>query len=402
MKENFLKLIIYGFLIIFGYFIYTNNQKLNSGNVIIKDIVYEKYQSKEQFEKGLDKPVILAHRGSRYLLPENTILAFKTALDLGADVIETDVRSSSDGVLVVIHDNLVDRTTNGKGEVEKHTVAQLRDLDAGYNFSPDNSTTFPYRSKGIKIPLAKELFESLPAETQLNIEIKENSLDVAQLLWNQIENSFEKTNRKPRSVLISCRYCEPTQHIRKLAQQYQQKKGLPALPITTSACEQDATKFVILNQFFLARIYYTWYPITNFECFQVPTFSGPIRLDTHRFIDSAHYFGKQVHFWVVNFNDEIRNLLDLPIDGIISDRADRVVSVFKEKSLKPSSFQIPKPLPSNSTGTYFLPEFDIEENHTCISLTCILVQRIHQIILSLIFAFLFLKIMAFKNRNKQQ
>ncbi|KAK5574516.1 hypothetical protein RB653_009769 [Dictyostelium firmibasis] len=399
MKDNKIKLIIYFFIALSSVYIYYMNQQLSKQN-ILKEVIYEKYQNKQMIINGEDKPLILAHRGSRYLLPENTILAFKTALDIGADVIETDVRKTIDGELVIFHDKSVERTTDGKGDVEELTLKQLKSLDAGYKFTPDNGTTFPYRGKGVKVATVREMFESLDANTQFNIEIKEDDLEVAEKLWKEIEHQMETTTRKPRSILIGSRYCSPTAHLRTLAKLYQTRNNIAQLPISTSACEKDVTKFVILNQLFLGPIYFSLYPITSYECFQVPVQSGPIHLDTLTFIDTAHHFGKHVHFWVVNFKDEIDHLLTLPVDGIISDRSDRVVEEFKDHNIKSKQFQIPKPLPSNSTGTYFLPQFDIDENHTCVTITCLLMQRIHQIVISLIFSFLVLKIVNFRN-NRQ-
>ncbi|KAF2071760.1 hypothetical protein CYY_006926 [Polysphondylium violaceum] len=358
----------------------TNNIGNNSKKTTVATVGYD---------NDFYRPLILAHRGSRYLLPENTVLAFKTAVDLGADVIETDVRLTKDGVLVIHHDKLVDRTTNGVGDVENHTLEELVALDAGYRFSPDNGTTFPYRGKGVKIPTTRQMFEQLDPSVQLNIEIKENDVAVADALWTEIERAFESSARKPRSIVVSCRYCVPTLHIRKLAAEYAAKKGLDSRPITTSACETDATRFVVLSQLYLAKLYYTLYPTFHFESFQIPTNSGPIRLDTELFIDAANYFGKHIHYWVINHKDEINRVLDISnIDGIISDRADRVAQIYKDRGIFSKSLVIPKPLPTNTTGTYFIPSIDIEEVHTCISLTCLALQRIHHIILSIILTYI--------------
>jgi len=399
MNKSGLKTFGYILLALLGVFLYYHDQidKVLFKHPTPKPIIFEKFHSNIVNKKNSSnstsggsgynnqfyRPLILAHRGSRYLLPENTILAFKTADDLGADVVETDVRLTKDGVLVMHHDKLVDRTTNGHGDVENHTIAELLALDAGYRFTPDNGTTFPYRGKGIKIPTTREMFEQLDNDAQLNIEIKENDVKVAESLWTEIARSLD-AGRKPRSVVVSCRYCTPTLHIRKLAAEYAAQKGLDERPITTSACETDATRFVILSQLYLSKLYYTLYPTFHFESFQIPTNSGPVRLDSERFLNAANYFGKHVHYWVINHRDEANRVLDMKnVDGIITDRSDRVVQIFKDRAILPQSQFIPKPLPTNSTGTYFIPSIDIEEVHTCISLSCLFLQRIHHIILSI-------------------
>lgn len=111
------------------------------------------------------KPVIIAHRGASKKAPENTMPAFKKAIELGAGGIELDVQLSSDGHLVVIHDEKVDRTSNGKGLVRDKSLAELRSLDFGGWFSED--------FEGTQIPLLEEVFELFSDwNGMLNIEIK--------------------------------------------------------------------------------------------------------------------------------------------------------------------------------------------------------------------------------------
>ena len=110
---------------------------------------------------------VAAHRGFCEKYPENTMEAFRAALELGVDQIETDVRITKDGELVLIHDDRVDRTTNGKGKVEDMTLAELRELDAGIK----KDACF----QGAKIPLLTELLDLVkdhPTIT-LDLELKE-------------------------------------------------------------------------------------------------------------------------------------------------------------------------------------------------------------------------------------
>src|SRR5688500_1182799 len=96
-------------------------------------------------------PVNLAHRGASVLAPENTIEAFRLAVEAGAGGLELDVHMTRDGHMVVIHDATVDRTTNGSGAVSEMTLQELRRLDAGYDFSPDGGSTRPYHGKGVRV-----------------------------------------------------------------------------------------------------------------------------------------------------------------------------------------------------------------------------------------------------------
>ena len=83
------------------------------------------------------KPIIIAHRGASAYAPENTMAAFQKAVELSADGIELDVKCSKDGELVIIHDQTLDRTTNGHGKVVETNLKELRDLDAGSFFSAE-------------------------------------------------------------------------------------------------------------------------------------------------------------------------------------------------------------------------------------------------------------------------
>lgn len=110
---------------------------------------------------------IIAHRGSKGAHPENTLPAFLHAVKVGADGIELDVQLSKDGQLVVIHDETVDRTTNGKGLVSQLALSELKRLDAGSWFNPGYSDT--------RLPTLKEVFETLTKEVfhgSVNVELK--------------------------------------------------------------------------------------------------------------------------------------------------------------------------------------------------------------------------------------
>ena len=109
-------------------------------------------------------PIILGHRGASKYAPENTIAAFDLALKQKADGFELDTMLSADGNPVVIHDNTVNRTTNGTGKVDWHMAGQLKDLDAGSKFSPDFA--------GEKIPLLEEVFTYFKGKALINVELK--------------------------------------------------------------------------------------------------------------------------------------------------------------------------------------------------------------------------------------
>lgn len=115
--------------------------------------------------------LVVAHRGADAIVPENTMEAYRRAVEMGADAIELDVQLSADGEMVLMHDETVDRTTDLTGSIASMTLEQLRAADAGFRFeAPDG--TFPFRGKGLTIPTFGEVLEWLPDGTGLVVEVK--------------------------------------------------------------------------------------------------------------------------------------------------------------------------------------------------------------------------------------
>ena len=115
--------------------------------------------------------IVVAHRGASTSAPENTMEAYRLAVEQGADAIELDVHLTADGQLAVIHDETLERTTDGSGAVVDHTMDQIRALDAGATFAGLDGS-FPHRGRGLGVPSLPEVIEWLPAGIGLVIEIK--------------------------------------------------------------------------------------------------------------------------------------------------------------------------------------------------------------------------------------
>ena len=128
-----------------------------------------------------DRPMVIAHQGGEGLRPSNTLIAFENAVALGVDVLEMDVHSTNDGVLVLIHDDTVDRTTDGTGRVNDFTLAELQQLDAGEYWTADDGATTPYRGQGVRIPTLDEVLTAFP-QMKFNIEIKQIEPSIASSL----------------------------------------------------------------------------------------------------------------------------------------------------------------------------------------------------------------------------
>lgn len=142
---------------------------------------------------GKTKPYVMAHRGNRVACPENTLAAFRRAIDDGADILETDLHQSADGVFVCIHDATVDRTTNGNGAVAEMTLAELKTLSADYGRSA---------FEGEQIPSIDELAELLPSDMALALELKSDCF-LSAGVCRQLINQLDQAGVRDRTVVLS-------------------------------------------------------------------------------------------------------------------------------------------------------------------------------------------------------
>ena len=126
----------------------------------------------------LDARLVIAHRGASTTAPENTLPAFEQAVRDGADAFELDVRLTRDGAPVVMHDAMLDRTTDLTGPVRARTLAELRMADAGHEFTRDRGRSFPFRGQSVRIPTLAEVLWSFPAVPVL-VEVKEPDVQEA-------------------------------------------------------------------------------------------------------------------------------------------------------------------------------------------------------------------------------
>ena len=250
-------------------------------------------------------PLNIAHRGGMAVAPENTIHAFTQARYYGSEVFELDLHTTKDGEFVVIHDDTVDRTTNGHGRVKDLTCAEIKRLDAAYYFSPEGSGIFPLRGQGITIPTLWEVFETFP-ECRLNIEIKEMPPGYAHRLRSLIQACAMEDK-----VLIAAEQHRYARAFRPLAPQ-----------LACSASRREVTIFYLLMVLHADFLY-----DPPFDALQVPEYYGGLHLVTPRFISWAHKKHIKVHVWTVNEQQDMERLLSWGVDGIVTDCPDRLKQV---------------------------------------------------------------------------
>lgn len=253
-------------------------------------------------------PIVIAHRGGAGLRPENTMLAFSNAVTLGVDLLELDVHRTTDDQLVIIHDDTLERTTNGTGNVNEKTLSELQQLDAGYSWSADDGKTFPYRGQGVIIPTLEELFTAYPTMA-MNIEIKGSNPEIAEELCQMI-----RQHHKENSVLVASFNKKPLDNFRQICPE-----------IATTAAEDEVRSFFYL---FLVRLSYL-YKNDRMLALQLPEEGGGFKLLTKELINAAHERGIRVDAWTINESADIERLLPLGLDGIITDYPDRALKIIK-------------------------------------------------------------------------
>ncbi len=247
------------------------------------------------------RPLAFAHRGGSKLWPENTMIAFQGAVDLGCPYVETDLHATRDGVLVTIHDETLDRTTDGSGPVSALTLEELKRFDAGHRFSPDGGDTFPFRGKGATVPTLAELVETFP-KLRINAEIKQADPPIVETLI-----SFIEQHKLHDRILVACSQAE-------VIREFRRRMGDS---VATSAATSEAFLFWLASRVGLTR-----WPRRPYDALQVPPRERRLTVVDPRFVRAAHRRGLQVHVWTVDEPEEMRRLLELDVDGLMSDRPD--------------------------------------------------------------------------------
>lgn len=249
--------------------------------------------------------VAMAHRGfsgprGDHRL-ENSMAAFAAAVDLGFTYVETDVHATSDGVLLAFHDDTLDRVTDRSGVVAQLPWSTVREARIGGS-QP--------------IPLLEELLTTWP-ELKVNIDVKS-----ASAVRPTIE-VIERTRAHDRVCVASF-----SDH-RRLAV----IDGL-SRPVATSAGQRVITSFVLLDRWLSQRLDQrlgALAPLHDVDALQLPERSGRFPVVTRGLIEAAHSRGVQVHVWTINDTASMHRLLDLGVDGIMTDRADLLADVLRQR-----------------------------------------------------------------------
>jgi glycerophosphoryl diester phosphodiesterase len=245
----------------------------------------------------IGRPAIVAHRGASAHAPENTLAAFRLALEHTADGFELDAKLTVDGQVVVIHDQTVHRTTNGQGQVRQMTLAQLKRLDAGSFFAPDFA--------GEPIPTLAEVFEAFGNQTMINVEIT-NYASPTDALPDKIADLVIHYGLQERIFFSSF-------HPLNLVRIRRRLPNAPAAILTQPGKEGKMLRG------WGGRIF-------------APRFINPYYSDvSEESMRIEHRHNRQVNTWTVNDPDEMRRLFKIGIDGIITDDPRLARQVLEER-----------------------------------------------------------------------
>ncbi len=255
----------------------------------------------------MSRPLVIAHRGGAGISPENTIFAFKRAMDLGVDVLEIDIRATLDGEIIVIHDSKVDRTTNGQGLVSEMSFEEIRKLDAGFRWTKDGGKTFPFRGQNIQIPTLREVFEAFP-DVKINIDPKYDTPSPVAPLCNLIK----EFNRADKVIVGSFRH--------EVLEDFRQ--NCPG--VATSASPSEAAFFLAKFQIGLSESY-----SPEMQALQVPKRIGSLQMVTKEYIKAAKERNLDVHVWTINEIEDMKHLIEIKVDGIMTDYPDRLLELLK-------------------------------------------------------------------------
>jgi glycerophosphoryl diester phosphodiesterase len=281
-------------------------------------IVVLRLRSGRRLAPGGGWPINLAHRGASKMAPENTMEAFRLGIEAGAGGLELDVHLTRDGRVVVIHDPTVDRTTGGTGAVAEMTLDELRALDAGHRFNPDDGADFPYRGRNVRVPTLAEVLRVFPGVV-VNIDMKADR--------PAIEASVLRVLREAgaggRALVVSSRY-SAVRRFRKIS----------GGSIATGASRLEVGVFYLFS-----RLRLEWLLRPAYDALQVPPKHRGIPLVTRRFIDAAHARGVRVDAWTISGVDEMHRLLNLGVDVIITDRPATLAEVLRRHATMSSTME---------------------------------------------------------------
>ena len=272
---------------------------------------------------GDERPLIIAHRGGADIFPENTIVAFEGAAMIGVDMLEIDFQLTSDNRLITMHDDTVDRTTNGTGAVIDMALEEILNLDASAKFTnltggnPWNESHLP------PVTIEEVLDRFLDSPHLLSLEIK-NDGDAgeiaAEIMFQEIVNRGME-----QRIEVGSFHIESIESFREIS------GGL----IATSGVESEIRKCILIPMLQLDR---WWLDPGQVSILQIPTEGGGFDLATKGVVNRAHQHGQAVQYWTINDKDTMNHLIDIGADGIMTDDP-----ILLRQAISDAGYDLPEP-----------------------------------------------------------
>ena len=274
----------------------------------------------------LERRVIAyAHQGGAWESASSTLHTIARALEVGATAIELDVHATADGELVVCHDATVDRTTAAAGTIASFTLAELRQLDFSYWFIPGADVSpghpeaeYPDRGRAptdprFGIATLREVLEQFPGVV-LNLDIKQTAPVVAP--YEKALARLLAEYGRVDDVIVASFLDSATDAFRSFAPEVPTSAGTMATAAFFQAVQAGTTP-----------------PDTPTVAFQVPERQGDLVIVDEAFVAAAHASGKAVHVWTINDAEAMEHLVDLGVDGIISDVPTTLCGVLASRGM---------------------------------------------------------------------
>ncbi|MFC3151282.1 glycerophosphodiester phosphodiesterase [Litoribrevibacter euphylliae] len=247
---------------------------------------------------------ILAHRGASGEYPQGTALAFQKALEQGADILELDVHLSKDQHVIINHDADLKKNVGISDKIKDLTLAELKTLDAGHEFTIDDGASYPFRNQGLQLLALNELFELFPYE-RFNVEIKVNDETLAERVWKLISD-YQLQDR----VVVASQHSKAMKHFRNVS--YGDVKTSATIAELVEASIAWSTGF-------------GWAFKPKFDVAQLP-----FSITTKPYVRFFQGKGVTVDLWTVNDVDDIERAVSLGVDGIIGDYPGRIYDVLED------------------------------------------------------------------------
>ena len=254
----------------------------------------------------------IAHRGGSREAPENTLPAIELAVQkYHVDRVEVDIRLTKDNVPVIFHDVALERVTNARGLVRTYTLEELKKVDAGFWFDPDEKGKFPFRKKGVMIPTLEELLNQFP-DTSFCLEIKEKKPETVPPIAEVIGRA-----KGSGALIVGSFHVEMVRALRQA---------------TSSFAESFLAKDEVSRAQLAFRMGQKKFSTEGARFASLPTKEGKTRLDEPAWIEFLHQNGLKVFYWTINEKEEAEELIRRGADGIMSDYPERLNEILNPKS----------------------------------------------------------------------